>query len=376
MVNARVWRGLVRQRLWKTAAAGIAATVIGAGVTMSGPIAGATPTSAASAAATWLAAPAQLQTGSHFLTTFTPSHPASPGLTVAGVFAFAAAGASFNTDVKALTAWLDSATNIGGYIRTGTQYVGGALANVALAANAAHARGYSYSPTSFAGTNLITDLEGTENATGKFTGGYPTPTGQALAIIALQRNAPTYSGLPKAVTFLEHQVCTTSHPGHGLHGYPSTYTSCSSSTIGGDVDTTGAVSQALSYYATHSTNPTATTAATAAAAANTWLDAVKVTGGSLKFTWENYCQSPYTTLEPSVNSTALAIDGLVNDPTGPTYWGTDIAHGVNWLESAQDTTPGSTDGSLPACTASGVGNVRATTQGVQGLTKKAWTNLI
>jgi hypothetical protein len=383
MVNARVWRGLVRQRLWKTtAAAGIAVTAIGAGIGMSGSVAGATPTPAGTAAANWLAKPAQMKTGNHFVTaTFAPTTP-TVGLTVDGLLAFAAAGTTFVGEVTAIAAWLDTGAHIGGYIQPSGNYSSGGLANVALAVEVAAAvlptKGYT--PTTFAGTNLITKLEHTQNATRSFDGVFADPTIQSLAIVVIEHATSGFSGLPSAATFLEGTACTT----HGTpHGYPSTYTptfgACSVNAQGGDVDTTGAVSQALSYYFHQTGN---TTARTAAEGANAWLDSttVKVTAGTTEVAWQDFCTpATFTALTPSVNSTALAIQGLKDDPRGamrPASFTTDITDGVNWLEAAQDTTPGTTDGSLPACTDSGPGNVRATTQGVQGLTETSWVDLL
>ncbi len=376
MVSVRVWRGL----RMTTAAAGAAAAIT-AGIGMSGPVAGATPPPAVRAA-NWLKT--QLVTSNHFLTTFTPSHPASPGLTAAGVFAFAAAGTSFDTNVTALTAWLDSATNVGGYIGSSHDYPGG-LANLALAAEVAKAENLTDTPTSFAGTDLITDLEATEVTSGADKGdfadprdtptylGYANPTTQALAVIVLETAAPGFSKLGTAVAYLESQVCTTTNGG-GFHGYPSVYGGCATNSIGGDVDTTGAVSQALSYYATQTGNATAEMAAEDA---NDWLNHEKSAVGATKVTWKNFCQTPFTTLMPSVNSTALAIEGLIDDPRGPGHFATDVTKGESWLASAQNTTASSpTDGSLPACTASGPGNVRATTQGTQGLAGTSWVALI
>ena len=165
------------------------------------------------------------------------------------------------------------------------------------------------------------------------------------------------------MTYLEGQVCTTADGG-GFHGYPSTYGGCATNSIGGDVDTTGAVSQALAYYAAATGNATAKTAAENA---NGWLDHEKAAAGSTKVTWKNFCQTPFTSLTPSVNSTGLAIEGLVDDPRGPSHFATDVTKGTSWLVSAQNATVSSpTDGSLPACTASGPGSVRATAQGTQG----------
>ncbi len=372
MFNARVWRGL-----WRTVATiGIAGAAIGTSATL----AGATPTPTVKAA-TWLKG--QLVGGTHYDTTFTTSTP-SPGLTADGLFAFAAAS-GFSGSVTTVATWLDSATHIGGYVGSSHNYPGG-LAKVALAAAVAKAAGLSYTPTSFAGTNLITDLEGTQVASGAKKGdfadprdtptyfGYANPTSQALAIIGLEKAAPSFAGLATAVTYLEGQVCTTtSVPSH--HGYPSVYGGCATNTIGGDVDTTGAVSQALSYYAAATGNAAAKTAAENA---NDWLNATGVKFPvSTKLTWKNFCQTPFTTLTPSVNSTALAIEGLVDDPRGPSHFATDVTKGTSWLVSAQNATASSpTDGSLPACTASGPGSVRATTQGTQGLAGKSWVDLL
>jgi hypothetical protein len=371
MFNARVWRGL-----WRTAATiGIAGAAIGASATL----AGATPTPTVKAA-TWLKG--QLVGGTHYNTTSTTSTP-SPGLTADGLFAFAAAS-GFSGSVTTAATWLDSATHIGGYIGASHNYPGG-LAKVALGAAVAKAAGLSFTPTSFAGTNLVTDLEGTQVTSGVKKGdfadprdtptyfGYANPTSQALAVIVLEKVAPSYSKLATAVAYLEGQVCTTGNGG-GFHGYPSLYGGCATNTIGGDADTTGTVSQALSYYAAATGNATAKTAAENA---NGWLDHEKAAAGSTKVTWRNFCQTPFTSLTPSANSTALAIEGLVDDPRGSSHFSTDITKGKNWLVAAQNATASSaTYGSLPACTATGPGSVRATTQGTQGLAGLSWVDLL
>ncbi|HVX21339.1 MAG TPA: hypothetical protein VHB02_08325 [Acidimicrobiales bacterium] len=381
MVNARVWRGLVRQRLWKTAAAaGIAVTGVGAGVAVSGGVAGANPTPAGTAAATWLASQLQGPTADHFDTpTFHPTTP-TVGLTADGLFAFAAAGTTsgttFSPEVAAIATWLSTPTNtfVANYIEKPTptapttlKYVPGAVAKVALAADVAGA-----TPRTFiSGTDLVADLEGTIDATGELHGFFSNPTTQALAIIVLEHNDPGYPTLPAAVTFLENQACTTG-------GYPSTYTFSPCTLAGGDVDTTGAVAQALLYYGTVAGDAGAVLAGEVA---STWLDSVKTvsTVGPTQVTWRNHCTfTSFTTTFPSVNSTALAVEGLVPDPRSATApFATDITGGVSWLEAAQNTTPMTpTAGSLPACTATGPGNVRATTQGVQGLTGTPYTALI
>jgi hypothetical protein len=333
--------------------AGVAAAALVVGVST----ASATPTTSA---ASWLAG--QLTGGNHYVV----GGSTDVGLTEDGLLAFVAAGSGYTSQVSAIAGWLDSTTNIGGgsalgYIGSSTVHYPGALANTSLAVIAA-----GDDPTNWAGgLNLISLLESTEATSGSDAGefvdprdsptyqGYANPTGQALAVIAIEHADPTFTGLSSAVSFLRGQVCSAG-------GYPSEF---GSANCPADPDTTAVVSQALSYAGGTVNN-------LAAESANSWLDSDQATQ-SVGTAWQNYCQSPYTSVDPSVDSTGLAVDALLTDPRGASTWSADVSAGQSWLGSTQNS-----DGGMPACTASGSSDVRATVQGVPGLAGLGYVALL
>jgi hypothetical protein len=346
--------------------------------------------------ATLVGAPAQASTGTAatWVATQLTTPVASPcesylggsgtpdvGVSTDGVFALAAAGTAADVaNENCLLRWLNKSTNSQNYFRGGFSgpYYPGASAKLALAAYTGVQDGLSYNAKSFAGVNLITQIKNTQVATGNFPDardtptyfGYANPTTQALAVIALTKGDPTYNNgtgrtLADAVDYLIGQKCADDT-------YPGIYGGCSTTNpYDGDVDTTAVVAVALDYYNAQTGDPTSTGAATEAALAYAELAALQGTGTAAVGAWQNYCQSPWTVLLDSVNSTGLATAAL-NHAGG---YATNVADGQSWLLAAQSSTPPDT-GSQPACTSTGAGNVRATVQGILGLAGLSYVDLI
>jgi hypothetical protein len=338
--------------------AGVAASALALVVSV-----GAGPASATTSdAATWIAG--QLTSPATGQAYLGGSGTPDVGLSSDGVFAFAASGTV--TDVanegKLLT-WLNKSTNSGAYFRSGTDYYPGAMSKLALAAYAGIKDGLSFNPLSFAGVNLLTRTEATQAISGKYVDarGYDNPTTQALAIIALTRGAKPTT-LAAAATYLEASVCSDgTYPGWwggcGLSAQPSP---------AGDLDTTAVAAVALDYYGATYSDATATAAASTA---YTKLAGFAQTTGT-QSAWQNYCQSPWTSLDASANSTGLAVAALSHNGTFSSL----VTQGKNWLLAAQGT--GTSLGSLPACTNAGAGDVRATVQGILGLAGLSYVDLI
>lgn len=345
--------------LTRRTARGIAVAALATGLVAVGTAtANATPTTDA---ATWLSS--QLTGGNHYVV----GGNNDVGLTEDGLFAFKAAGSGYATQVTNIKNWLNSTTNIGGgstvgYIGSSSVYYPGALAKTTLAVKAAAGNPKVWTSSNI---NLVSRLETTLVTSGTNAGrfadprdtptyyGYANPVSQALALIAIKNQDPTYSGLASAATYLRNQKCSD-------NGWSYQFGSCTTL----DPDSTGFVTQALAYV-----GGTANT--TAATNGNAALNGKRVAQGSGKTAWQNICQSPFTTPSPSVNSTALAIQGLTANPSGSGTYATSIANGKAWLQSAQQS-----NGGLPACTAAGASDVRATTQGVQGLTGLTYAALL
>jgi hypothetical protein len=284
------------------------------------------------------------------------------GLSVDGVIAFAAAGNTHESDV---VDWLndgDTDGNVVGYIGSSAQYPGG-LAKLSVGAEIA-----GQDPTFFAGTDLLDALEQTQVSSGNFPDprdtptyfGYSNPTSQALAVLALTQGDPTYNAgtgktLANAVTFLESQACTDGSFPWG-NGY------CGTTSPMGDVDTTAVAANALQYYGDYASDATAKSAASSA---YTWLAGQQQVTGA----WQSYCQPPnYDTLTDSVNSTGLAVATL-NHGGGHA---TAVSNGQSWLQGAQSTV----NHGQPACTNTGPSDVRATVQGVLGLSGLSYADLL
>ncbi|MFI9012102.1 prenyltransferase/squalene oxidase repeat-containing protein [Actinosynnema sp. NPDC053489] len=184
----------------------------------------------ADAAAGWLAR--QLVDGERFEVDFGGVRYPDPGLTIDGVFAFAAARTADDHADRAI-AWLSRPGTTAGYTGSGGEAYAGAHAKLMLAAQVAGA-----DPTSFGGVDLEAGLLALLTPSGRFSdhsayGDHSNAFSQSLALLALDR---TPAGAPvSAVDFLVGTRC----PDGGFPLDPAA-TPCAS-----DVDSTAMVTQAL-----------------------------------------------------------------------------------------------------------------------------------
>ncbi|WDZ82736.1 peptidase [Micromonospora cathayae] len=183
------------------------------------------------AAAGWLAR--QLVDGERFEVVFGGVAYPDQGLTLDGVFAFAAAGVADDSGARAL-AWVTRPDIRDGYLGDGgTEAYAGATAKLALAVQV---RGGD--PTDVGGLDLIARLRALQQPDGRFTdrsayGDYSNAFSQSLAILALDRTAP--GAPPAAAGWLAGTRCADG-------GYPvvPAQPTCTS-----DVDATALAVQAL-----------------------------------------------------------------------------------------------------------------------------------
>ncbi|HST67701.1 MAG TPA: prenyltransferase/squalene oxidase repeat-containing protein [Mycobacteriales bacterium] len=182
------------------------------------------------AAAGWLAR--RLVDGNHLETTFGDTSFPDQGLTVDGVFAFAAAKVA-GSAAAAATAWLALPENLDSYTGGGgTESYAGPTAKLMLLAEVRGAN-----PRSFGGVNLRARLLDLLTPSGRFSdrsafGDFSNAFGQSYALLALKRDG----GVPAAaVAFLAGRQCADG-------GFPVELdtTACT-----GDTDATALVAQAL-----------------------------------------------------------------------------------------------------------------------------------
>jgi hypothetical protein len=317
---------------------GSAAALFALMLAFAAPVANASPASDASG---WLAG--QLVEGDHYEATFGEEVFDDAGLTADGLLAFEATGAA--TPAAATASWLTSGAYPDAYVGDGeAESYAGSLGKLG-AALTAHGLDPN-DPADTGGRELMTDLVALQQGSGRFEDvpfDFSNPFGQSWATIALaacDRGACTGApaGAAEAVedsaTYLRGQQCPNG-------GFPSQFgeVECTS-----DVDSTGMVAQALLTEGSGASEA-------AAEAAVEWLEAAKSEAGDY---WESTaCEPP----GPSANSTALAMMAL--DAVGASVEGPS-----EWLQSTQNSGP---DFGLPRCSASGAGNLRATVQGVYGL---------
>jgi LPXTG-motif cell wall-anchored protein len=220
------WRRLVRLASLLTAA-----LVSAAVVATPSPAIAAPTTDSADAAAGYLAG--QLVDGNHLESVFGNDSFPDAGLTIDGIFAFAAAGVAGDS-AQAAIGWLGSQSVLSGYIGDGNDesYVG-ATAKTALLAEV-----IGQDPATFHGIDLITRLLALlDTQSGQFKdkstfGEFTTTFSQSYAILALS-GAP--GGAPaKAVHFLAGTQCSDG-------GFPVPYTG----TCASDPDGTALAVQAL-----------------------------------------------------------------------------------------------------------------------------------
>lgn len=308
------------------------------------PVAAASP---ASDASEWLAG--ELVEGDHYEVSFGEEVFDDAGLTADGLLAFEATG---NAEAAAATAsWLTSGSNPDAYVGDGeTESYGGSLGKLS-AGLAAHGLDPD-DPADTGGRQLIADLLALQETNaldpdfGRFQDvpfDFSNPFGQSWATLALAACAAgacgtvpagTAAAVEDSAAFLIGEQCPDG-------GFPSQFgeAECTS-----DPDSSGAVVQAL--LADGSLAGEA-----AAEAAVEWLQEAKSEAGEY---WESSaCEPP----GPSANSTAVAMMAL--DASGFSVSGPSA-----WLQSTQNTGP---DFGLPRCSVSGPGNLRATVQGVYGL---------
>jgi hypothetical protein len=323
---------------------GSAVAAVLACAALAAPAAHASP---ASDASSWLAG--QLTGGDHYVTVFGGTGYDDAGLTADGLLAFAANGAT--TPAGATAGWLTSGAYPDGYVGDGsTESYAGALGKLSAALEAQGLDPNDTSDTN--GRTLVSDLQARQVASGpdagRFSdlsafGDYSSMFGQAWGILALEKCAAgacasppsgTSTTVANAAAFVRGQQCPDG-------GFPS---ELDAATCTSDVDSTGMAVQALLAVG-------GTANDTAASDGVAFISGAQSGGG-------DYWESAACGGVPSVNSTALAVMALsaAGQPVGP-Y--------VTWLDGTQN---GGPDFGLPACGATGAGDVRATTQGIYGLT--------
>lgn len=301
--------------------------------------------SPASDAGGWLAEKLDESTHTHYEVVFGEETFDDPGLTADGLLAFEATGAT--APAAATAGWLTSGEYPDAYVGDGeTTSYAGSLGKLG-AALAAHGLDPN-NPTKTGGRTLMTDLVALQKGNGRFKDipvDFSNPFGQSWATLALAAcDRSTCASVPpgtaeaveNSAAYLRSEQCLNG-------GFPSQFEEeggCVS-----DVDSTGMAVQALLTEASGASEAAAETAVA-------WLEEAKSEEGD--FWVSNACEPP----GPSANSTVLAMMGL-------SAWGTTVSGPSAWLESIQNHE--ATDAGLPRCSASGPGNVRATVQGVYGL---------
>lgn len=314
------------------------------------------------------------------------SDPATcPSFSAAGIvgqsidcmFAFHAAGASYDGERNATYAYVKAnMTDFVGSASCSSTKAPLSAAAVAKLSLAVLVRGVDQ-PTSIGGRNLIADLQCLQDANGRFVDKNQTDFsnvfGQSFAIIALKA-CQTYCTSPpaglattlsNAAKYLRGQQCsggTMSLNGAFRSPLGLTANQCNANPPfdppnpdnlnAVDVDSTGIAVEALLTEGTFAS-------LMSGGAAATWLGAqVQTSGPPARAWWRNYCDfgSP-TSIKPSVNSTALAVMAYVEA-------GLTITSAQAWLA---DAVASGTNRGLPACGATGNGDVLATGQGILGL---------
>jgi hypothetical protein len=364
------------------------ATVLAAVMAIGVPVASASP---GSEATEWLST--QLKTTSEGKYCEQFGSP-SVGQTIECNLAFKAAGPSFKSQAEETYKWV--LANMSSYVGAkpcseATSLSAGAVAKLAVDVEA---QGADPRSVGTGGRNLIADLEclqaksGTEK--GRFkdkgTSDFSNVFGQSLAVVALRGcekgRCTTKPNLKSVITsgaaYLVGQQCAENAAKEKVAGaYRSsmglTSTTCNAKTPfpsptefnenAVEVDSTGFAIEALLRA-----SESGAESIPAAERAGLWLAAnAKETKSPPRLFWENYCsESEPTKKFPSVNSTALAI-------MGGAEIGISITAAKEWLA---DTVASGPDKGMPACTATGEGNVLATSQGILGIFGKSYAILV
>lgn len=314
---------------------------------------------------------------------------ASVGQTIDCQLAFDAA-AGFETEENETYAWI--LANKSSYVGSkpcseATSMSAGAVAKLALGVGA-----HGGDPMNVEGRNLIADLQCLQAGSGpekgrfkdKGASDFSNVFGQSLALIALKAcqqkkicaSPPSLtSTLSNGASYLRGQQCAEK----GEEGVESAFRSamglepgtCENTTPfpsefefnvnAVDIDSTGFAIEALWNIGGAS--------ATAAKAGGEWMygERTVTTGPPKRINWENYCSFSEPTVKfPSVNSTALAIMGASEIEL-------EVKPAQEWLVDA--VASGENRG-LPACGATGNGDVLATAQSILGLYETSYPTLV
>jgi hypothetical protein len=271
---------------------------------------------------------------------------------------------------------------------TASSMSAGAVAKLALGAEA-----HGVDPMNVGGRDLIADLQclqvskaGAEQGRFKDKGAtdFSNVFGQSLAIIALKgcekgrcASPPSLTTtLNRAASYLRGQQCTE-HKEEKVKGafrsamgleagtcenktpFPSE-TEFNENAI--DIDSTGFAIEALWQHGNAASK-------SAAEAAGTWMynERIVKTGPPKRLNWQSYCSFSEPKVKfDSVNSTALAIMGAAEIKL-------EVTAAREWLADA--VASGENRG-MPACGATGNGDVLATAQGILGLNGASYPILV
>jgi prenyltransferase beta subunit len=307
----------------------------------------ATRSAAAGPLGDWLAA--NLTAGDHAVTVAGDEPLDDAGLSIDVAWALTSVG-GHETEVAAIGRWLADPAHMDAYTgQAGGEIYAGAAAKAALAFQTAGiAAGLTDGEGQSKAAELAAVVEGRIQSDGRVSdessyGDYSTPFSQALAVIALVKQARDVGGEEGPVAYLAASACPKG-------GFPAMFAGAGE--IDGpeaecvtDIDATALALQALALAGGYD----------AALEANlAWLLSLQQPDGS----WG---------LEgPSVNSTGLAVSTLAalvgSDAALDREAATAAAQlGVAWLEGVQNA-----DGGLPI-DASGDSDLRASAQGALGL---------
>ncbi len=311
------------------------------------------------------------------------------GQTIDCMIAFDAA-TGFETEENETYKWI--LANKSSYVGSkpcseATSMSAGAVAKLALGVGA-----HGGDPMNVEGRNLIADLQCLQASSGaekgrfkdKGASDFSNVFGQSLALIALKAcqqkkicaSPPTLtSTLSNGASYLRGQQCAEK----GEEGVEGAFRSAMGLEPGScenttpfpsefefnvnavDIDSTGFAIEAL--FVQGGTN------VAAAKAGGKWMNGERIvtTGPPKRINWENYCSFSEPTVKfPSVNSTSLAIMGASEIEL-------EFIPAEEWLADA--VASGENRG-LPACGATGNGDVLATSQGILGLYSTSYPTLV
>lgn len=363
--------------MWKTLKrGGLLAATLALALALAVPAASASP---GSEATEWLASELQASGESQYCESF--SAAGKVGQTIDCMLAFQAAAPGFEEEREDTYDYV--VANKGAYVGTeacskAASMPAGAVAKLALGVAA-----YGGDPMNVGGRDLIADLQCLQVKSGEEKGrfkdkgatDFSNVFGQSLAIIALKAcvegscaSPPSLtSTLNNAASYLRGQQCSE----NGAEGVDGAFRSAMGLAAGTcesktpfpsetefnvdaiDIDSTGFAIEALFAHGSLASLG-------AALDGGEWMYGERITtaGPPKRIHWENYCSFGEPKAKfASVNSTALAI-------MGASEVGLEVTAAREWLADA--VASGENRG-LPACGATGNGDVIATAQGILGL---------